>query len=40
LRCLLWQDATAQYKTNTGKDVTVTVDTVNFLPKKDDPHNP
>jgi hypothetical protein len=34
------QDAAAQYKQNTGKDVSVSVDSANFLPAKDDPHDP
>jgi hypothetical protein len=29
-----------QYKQNTGKDVAVSVDAVNFLARKDDPHDP
>ena len=49
LAMLLWlyvnhlphlQDAAAQYKQNTGKDVSVTLDSVNSLPAKDDPHDP
>jgi hypothetical protein len=34
------QDAVAQYKQNTGKDVAVTLDSVNFLAASDDPHDP
>jgi hypothetical protein len=34
------QDAAAQYKQHTGKDVAVTLDSVNFLPANDDPHDP
>ena len=34
------QDAAAEYKKNAGKDVAVTLDSVNFLPASDDPHDP
>jgi len=36
----LIKDAVSQYKQNTGKEVTLTLDTVNHLPPKDDPHEP